>query len=25
MENAIRLRVPNKVDYASGKNWGKIK
>jgi DNA polymerase-1 len=25
MENAIRLRVPNKVDYASGKNWGSIK
>ena len=25
MENAIRLRIPNKVDYASGKNWGNIK
>ena len=25
MENAIRLRIPNKVDYASGKNWGDIK
>jgi DNA polymerase I-like protein with 3'-5' exonuclease and polymerase domains len=25
MENAIRLRIPNKVDYASGNNWGSIK
>ena len=25
MENAIRLRIPNKVDYASGENWGDIK
>ena len=25
MENAIRLKIPNKVDYASGKNWGSIK
>ena len=25
MENAIRLRIPNKVDYESGKNWGDIK
>jgi DNA polymerase I-like protein with 3'-5' exonuclease and polymerase domains len=25
MENAIRLRIPNKVDYASGDNWGNIK
>ena len=25
MENAVRLEVPNKVDYESGKNWGNIK
>ena len=25
MENAIRLRIPNKVDYAAGDNWGSIK
>ena len=25
MKNAIRLRIPNKVDYASGDNWGNIK
>jgi DNA polymerase I-like protein with 3'-5' exonuclease and polymerase domains len=25
MEEAIRLRIPNKVDYASGNNWGSIK
>ena len=25
MENAVRLEVPNKVDYASGDNWGNIK
>ena len=25
MENAIRLKIPNKVDYASGNNWGNIK
>jgi DNA polymerase I-like protein with 3'-5' exonuclease and polymerase domains len=24
MENAIRLRIPNKVDYAAGNNWGNI-
>ena len=25
MENAIELKVPNKVDYESGPNWGTIK
>ena len=25
MENAVRLAVPNKVDYAVGLNWGNIK
>jgi len=25
MEKAIRLKIPNKVDYASGDNWGDIK
>ena len=25
MENAVDLQVPNKVDYESGPNWGKIK
>jgi len=25
MESAVGLEVPNKVDYESGKNWGKIK
>ena len=24
MENAVKLEVPNKVDYESGENWGKI-
>ena len=24
MENAVKLDVPNKVDYESGKNWGDI-
>ena len=24
MENAVKLEVPNKVDYESGKNWGTI-
>ena len=24
MENAVKLAVPNKVDYESGKNWGEI-
>jgi DNA polymerase-1 len=24
MENAVKLEVPNKVDYESGKNWGEI-
>ena len=24
MENAVSLEVPNKVDYESGPNWGKI-
>jgi len=24
MEEAIPLEVPNKVDYESGPNWGKI-
>jgi DNA polymerase I-like protein with 3'-5' exonuclease and polymerase domains len=25
MENAVKLEVPNKVDYEYGPNWGKIK
>ena len=25
MENAVKLEVPNKVDYEHGPNWGKIK
>jgi DNA polymerase I-like protein with 3'-5' exonuclease and polymerase domains len=25
MESAVGLEVPNKVDYESGENWGKIK
>ena len=25
MESAVELKVPNKVDYESGKNWGEIK
>ena len=25
MESAVELKVPNKVDYDSGKNWGEIK
>jgi DNA polymerase I-like protein with 3'-5' exonuclease and polymerase domains len=25
MESAVTLKVPNKVDYESGKNWGEIK
>ena len=24
MENAVKLAIPNKVDYESGKNWGDI-
>jgi len=24
MENAVKLKVPNKVDYESGNNWGDI-
>ena len=24
MQNAVRLHVPNKVDYESGENWGDI-
>ena len=24
MENAVKLAVPNKVDYESGKTWGDI-
>ena len=24
MENAVRLEVPNKVDYEVGSNWGDI-
>jgi len=24
MEHAVDLEVPNKVDYESGPNWGKI-
>jgi DNA polymerase I-like protein with 3'-5' exonuclease and polymerase domains len=25
MEHAVELKVPNKVDYESGPNWGEIK
>ena len=25
MEQAVELKVPNKVDYESGPNWGEIK
>ena len=25
MEDAIKLEIPNKVDYESGDNWGAIK
>jgi DNA polymerase I-like protein with 3'-5' exonuclease and polymerase domains len=25
MESAVKLNVPNKVDYDSGANWGEIK
>ena len=25
MQDAVNLQVPNKVDYESGPNWGKIK
>ena len=25
MESAVELKVPNKVDYESGPNWGTIK
>ena len=25
MESAVELKVPNKVDYESGNNWGDIK
>ena len=25
MESAVRLEVPNKVDYETGSNWGNIK
>ena len=25
MEQAIKLEIPNKVDYESGPNWGSIK
>jgi len=25
MENAVKLEVPNKVDYEQGDNWGEIK
>jgi len=25
MESAVDLKVPNKVDYESGSNWGQIK
>ena len=24
MENAVKLEIPNKVDYESGKTWGDI-
>ena len=25
MENSVKLKIPNKVDYESGSNWGSIK
>jgi DNA polymerase I-like protein with 3'-5' exonuclease and polymerase domains len=25
MESAVKLEVPNKVDYEQGDNWGEIK
>ena len=25
MESAVELKVPNKVDYEQGENWGDIK
>ena len=25
METAVKLEIPNKVDYESGPNWGSIK
>jgi DNA polymerase I-like protein with 3'-5' exonuclease and polymerase domains len=25
MESAVDLKIPNKVDYESGPNWGTIK
>ena len=25
MENAVKLKIPNKVDYEFGDNWGEIK
>jgi len=25
MESAVELKVPNKVDYEKGANWGEIK
>ena len=25
MENAVKLKIPNKVDYESGNNWGELK
>ncbi len=24
MESAVKLEIPNKVDYEAGKNWGEI-
>ena len=24
MEEAVKLKIPNKVDYESGNNWGEI-
>jgi DNA polymerase I-like protein with 3'-5' exonuclease and polymerase domains len=24
MENAVKLKIPNKVDYECGENWGDI-
>jgi len=24
MQNAVKLKIPNKVDYESGENWGDI-
>ena len=24
MENAVKLNIPNKVDYEEGNNWGEI-